>query len=170
MSEPIPAPVPTPEPIPEPTPEKTFTQAEVDAVVGKRIAKLMKGMPDETELAAFRSWKESQKTEQERWNTLTSERDTAITELNTAKAELEQMKREKILSENGVSDEDVEYYSFKIGKLVTEDKDFSTAAEEFFKNNPQKSVRIDMSGGFGGGKGKPTANETMNALLRGARK
>lgn len=170
MSEPNPNPTPTPVPVPDPVPEKTFTQAELDAVVGKRIAKVMKGMPDETELAAFRNWKESQKTEKERWDTLTNERDTAKNELSIAKAELEQMKREKILLNKGVSEEDVEYYAFKIGKLVTEEKDFSKAAEEFFKENAPKSVRIDVTGGFGGGKDKPSANNTMNALLRSARK
>lgn len=170
MSEPNPNPNPTPEPIPTPAPEKTFTQADVDAIVGKRIAKAMKGMPDETELTAFRNWKESQNTEKERLETLTTERDMARTELSSAKAELEQMKREKILLNKGVADEDVEYYAFKIGKLVTEEKDFAKAAEEFFKDNAPKSVRVDMTGGFGGGKEKPSANNTMNALLRSARK
>ena len=50
MSEPINNPTPTPAPAPEPTPEKTFTQAEVDAMIGKRLAKAMKGMPSEEEL------------------------------------------------------------------------------------------------------------------------
>ena len=40
---------PTPAPAPEPAPEKTFTQAEVDAMIGKRLAKAMKGMPSEEE-------------------------------------------------------------------------------------------------------------------------
>ena len=39
MSEPINN--PTPAPAPEPSPEKTFTQAEVDAMIGKRLAKAM---------------------------------------------------------------------------------------------------------------------------------
>jgi len=59
----------TPAPAPEPAPEKTFTQAELDSIVGKRIAKAMKGMPGEEELTAFRAWKERQQTEKERWDT-----------------------------------------------------------------------------------------------------
>lgn len=39
MSEPINNPTPTPVPAPEPAPEKTFTQAEVDTLIGKRLAK-----------------------------------------------------------------------------------------------------------------------------------
>lgn len=56
MSEPINN--PTPAPAPEPAPEKTFTQAEVDTLIGKRLAKAMKGMPSEEEMTAFRTWKE----------------------------------------------------------------------------------------------------------------
>ena len=56
MSEPINT--PTPAPAPEPTPEKTFTQAEVDAMIGKRLAKAMKGMPSEEELTAYRTWQD----------------------------------------------------------------------------------------------------------------
>lgn len=87
-----PNPNPTPAPAPEPTPEKTFTQAEVDTLIGKRLAKAMKGMPDEAELTAFRAWKENQQSEQDRVNTLTSERDTARTQLTAAQAEIEQYK------------------------------------------------------------------------------
>lgn len=74
MSEPINN--PTPAPAPEPAPEKTFTQAEVDTLIGKRLAKAMKGMPSEEEMTAFRTWKEGQAGEKERWDKLTGERDT----------------------------------------------------------------------------------------------
>ena len=51
MSEPINNPNPNPAPVPEPTPAKTFTQEEVDAMIGKRLAKAMKGIPSEEEIA-----------------------------------------------------------------------------------------------------------------------
>ena len=41
MSEPINNPNPNPAPVPEPSPAKTFTQEEVDAMIGKRLAKAM---------------------------------------------------------------------------------------------------------------------------------
>ena len=44
MSEPINN--PTQAPAPEPAPAKTFTQEEVDAMIGKRLAKAMKGRPE----------------------------------------------------------------------------------------------------------------------------
>ena len=53
MSEPIHNQSPAPAPEPESTPVKTFTQEEVDAMIGKRLAKAMKGMPGEEELNAI---------------------------------------------------------------------------------------------------------------------
>lgn len=176
---PSPAPAPeTPPPAPETPPEKTFNQAQVDAIVGRRVAAAMKGVPGKEELEAFRAWKESQQTEQERWNTLTQERDTARTELTAAQAELtaaqaelEQYKREKFLLGKGVSAEDADYYAFKIAKLVTDTVDFETAAEQFLKDNPPAgTVRVDLSAPLGGGQPSKTVNETMNSLIRGARK
>lgn len=169
MSEPITSTVTEPATPSEPT----FTQTDVDAIVGKRIAKLMKGMPNEAELTEFRTWKENRQTEQERWNTLTNERDVAKNELSSAKAELEQMKREKILIAKGVSSDDVDYYSYKIGKMVTDEKTFEQAATEFFKEKEQNvfgTVKVSFGGGFGDGGVKKSANDAMNALIRGARK
>lgn len=168
MAEPISN--PTPEQEPAPAPEKTFTQAEVDALIGKRIAKAMKGMPDEAELTAFRTWKESQQTDQERWNNLTKERDTARTQLAATQAELEQYKHEKLLLSKGVSADDVDYYAFKIGKLVTDSKTFEQAAEDFFKENNTGKVHVDLGAPLSGGSLQKTANEQMNALIRGALK
>ena len=64
MSEPINN--PTPAPAPEPAPAKTFTQEEVDAMIGKRLAKAMKGMPSEEELTAYRTWQAGQADEKTR--------------------------------------------------------------------------------------------------------
>lgn len=151
--------------------EKTFTQAELDSIVGKRLAKAMKGMPAEEELTAFRAWKESQQTEKERWDTLTKERDTAQADLTAAQAELEQFKREKFLLNKGVPAEDVDYYAFKIGKLVTDTVDFEKAAEKFLEEQkPSGSMRVDFGAPLGGGQGGATPNEQMNNLIRGFRK
>ena len=158
-------------PVPETPAEKTFTQAELDSIVGKRIAKAMKGMPGEAELTAFRAWKESQQTEKERWDTLTKERDESRTALTVAQAELEQYKREKFLLGKGVPADDVDYYAFKIGKLVTDTTDFEKATEQFLKDNPPAgTVQVDLSAPLGGGRPAQTANETMNSLIRGTRK
>lgn len=173
MPEPInnPTNTPTPAATPGPAPEQTFTQAEVDALIGKRLAKAMKGMPSEEELSAYRAWKESQQTEKDRMNTLTRERNESKSALASAQAELEQLKREKLLLNKGVPTDDVDYYAFKIGKLVTDSKDFEKAAEEYFKDkDPGQKVRVEMTAPLGGNGSIPTANDAMNALIRGARK
>lgn len=150
-------------------PEKTFTQAEVDALITKRLDRERKKYPSEDEMTEFKAWKESQQTEKERWDALTGERDTARTALAAAEAELEQMKREKYLTGKGVPDSDLDYYSFKIGKMVDDSKSFEQAAEEFLAANAPSKVRVDMTAPLDSGKNLTvTANESMNALIRGA--
>lgn len=167
----------------EPTPgaggEVTFTQAELDALVSKEkaraVAKATKGMPSEKELTAFRAWQESQQTEKERWDNLTKERDTVRTELTAAQAELEQYRREKFLLGKGVAAEDVDYYAFKIGKLVSDATDFETAAEAYLKGHAPKEpdpsagrMRVQMTAPLGGGNPSPMSlNDRINNILRG---
>lgn len=180
MSEPInnnqeleqnPAPSTDPAPVQQPAPERTFTQAELDAIVGRRVTKAMKGMPDEAELTAFRTWKESQQTEKERWDTLQRERDESKTALAEALAQVEQYEREKFLLCKGVKADDVDYYAFKIGKLVTDTTDFQKAADQYLKDHPPAgTVQVDFSAPLGGGQPAKSENETMNSLIRGARK
>lgn len=151
--------------------EKTFTQAEVDTIVARRLAKAQKGMPDEAELTAFRTWKDSQQTEQQRMNTLTTERDTARTELAAALAKVEQYEREKVLLAKGVSAEDVDYYAFKAAQLVSDTKTFEQAADEIIKaRQPQSKVVVNLGGSLQGGSAPKNDNDMMNALIRGARK
>ena len=155
----------------EPTAEKTFTQAELDTIVAKRLAKAQTGMPSDDELSAFRAWKSSQQTEQQKWDALQKERDAARTDLTAAQAKIEQFEREKVLIGKGVNADDVEYYAFKIGKLVSDDKTFEQAATEYFAENPPKNtVRVDFGGSMVGNAAKNTPNNAMNALIRGARK
>ena len=153
--------------------EKTFTQAEVDAIITRRLAKEKKGMPDEAELTAFRAWKDSQQTEQQRMNTITQERDTAKSDLAAAQAKIEQYERERLMLSKGVAAEDVDYYVFKAAKLVSDSKTFEQAADEVIKTRQtQNSSRlvVNLGGSLQGGTGEKTSNDVMNALIRGARK
>jgi len=155
---------------PEQSAEKTFTQADVDAIVAKRLAKAQKGMPDEAELSAFRAWKDTQLTEQQKMNTLTQERDTARNDLSAALAKVEQYERERLMLSKGVAAEDVDYYVFKAAKLVSDNKTFEQAADEVIKaRQPQKQV-VDLGGSLNGKNAPKTGNDAMNALIRGARK
>lgn len=168
MSEPINNPTPTLAHAPEPTPEKTFTQAEVDAMIGKRLAKAMKGMPSEDELSAFRSWKESQQTEQERWNNLTKERDDSRTALSAAQAELEQLKHEKYVLSKGLTGEEAEFIAFKAAKMVNDRTTFEQAVDALTAD--RKKTTFDWTAPVGGGSTKTGENDVMNALIRGALK
>lgn len=166
MSEPINN--PTPAPAPEPTPEKTFTQAEVDAMIGKRLAKAMKGMPSEEELTAYRTWQAGQAGEKERWDKLTGERDTLAGKLNAAEAERDQLKRELYLAQKGLTGEEAEFIAFKAGKMVSDKVTFEQAVDELTAD--RKKTTFDWTAPVGGGKPKTGENDVMNALIRGALK
>lgn len=142
--------------------EKTFTQAEVDALIGRRIAKLTKGMPSDDELSEFRAWKDKKPNNDAEMQTLRND-------LAAANEKLTQYEREALLTAKGVRKEDVDYYSFKIGKMVDDKTTFEQAMETFLKDNPVRGVKMNTSASFGGNEKELTANQTMNALIRGAR-
>lgn len=168
MSEPINNPTPTPAPVPEPTPEKTFTQAEVDAMIGKRLAKAMKGMPSEEELTAYRNWQAVQAGEKERWDKLTGERDTLTGKLTATEAERDQLKRELYVLKKGLSGEEAEFIAFKAGKMVDDTTTFEQAVDALTAD--RRKATFDWTAPVGGGKPKTGENDVMNALIRGALK
>lgn len=169
MSEPITNPA-AQEPTPGAGGEVTFTQAEVDALIAKEkaraVAKATKGMPSEDEISAFRSWKESQQNEQERWNNLTKERDESRTALSAAQAELEQLKHEKYVLSKGLSGEEAEFIAFKAAKMVDDKTTFEQAVDTLTAGRGKTT--FDWTAPLGEGGRKSGANDTMNALIRGA--
>ena len=151
------------------TQEKTFTQSEVDALVQRRQERERKKYPNEEELSAFRSWKESQQTEQERWSNLTKERDESRTALSAAQAELQQLKREKYVVSKGISGEEAEFITFKAGKMVDDKTTFEQAVDALTAD--RKNPTFDWTAPVGGnGTKEQTENSMMNALIRGALK
>lgn len=135
-------------------PEKTFTQADVDAIVARRLAKAQRGMPDDAELTAFRAWKESQQTDQQRLDAMAKERDKANSDLAAALAKAEQLEHERYLLQKGVDPDDVDYYVFKAGKLVSDTKTFEQAVDELIKaKKPQANSRrqVDFGAPLNGG-------------------
>ena len=131
--------------------EKTFTQAEVDALIAARLARAAKGMPDKAELTEFRNWKSSQQTEADKLSTAERERD-------EARSEAEQYKRQLYLLSQGVPADDLDYYAYKIGKMVTQEKDFETAAGEFLKGHPVKAAPTQAAeAAAGSGKEEPAS-------------
>lgn len=155
-------------------PEKIYTedemQSRIDAAVKDRLARERKKYPTEDELAAYKTWKESQQTEKERWDTLTKERDDLKTQYAEAQARIEQHDRESYLRGKGVPSEDVDYYAYKIAKLVDDKTDFAAAADKYLKENPPAAKGVKVSTGAslnGNGTANTDPNATMNALIRG---
>ena len=157
------APQNQPAPAPEPQPNtRTFTQEQLDAIIARERSKATKGWFTAEQMAA----KDSSIA------TLTSERDDARNKITELQTELNGYKNEKFLTSKGVPAEMLDFYAFKIGKLVTDKKTFEQAADEYIKENPPVgSVRMSTGGGVsnngGGSPLKP--NDIMNALIRGAK-
>lgn len=144
----------------EPAPAlRTFTQEQLDAIIARERTKATKG------------WfsKEQMDAKDNTIAALTAERDAANADKAKLQTELDGYKNEKFLVSKGVPAEMVDFYAFKIGKLVTKDKTFEQAAEEYIKDNPPTgTVRMSTGGGVsGGGDTKPDHNATMNAIIRG---
>lgn len=156
-------------------PEKKYTQAELDAAIGQRLARERRGMPSQEELSAFRAWKESQQTEQERQQTLLNERNSFEQRASQLESELEQARRERTLIARGVPSDDVDYYAYKIGKLVSETTTFEQAAENFMREHPPVQAGAEpvqkMRASFGAPMGQPPQGESLseriNRQLRG---
>ena len=138
---------------------RTFTQEQLDAIIARERNKAIKGMFTAEQMAAKDTSIAS----------LTTERDTANASIAQLQAELDGYKHEKLLTGKGVPADMVEFYAFKIGKLVSKDKTFEQAAEDYLKDNPPAgTVRMSTGGGVGAAAGKqPSINDTMNALIRG---
>ena len=107
---------------------KTFTQDEVNSIVKERLAKAQKGIPSKEELAKYNEWKESQKTQQDKYDELVKregEKDTTITNL----------KMENEVLKSGVTDPDeIEFIVYKVGKM---EGDFSDNLKQYLADNPK---------------------------------
>ena len=89
-------------------------------------------------------------------------------ELERVRGELTRLEHERFLLSRGVPEEDVDYYSFKIGKLAGAKDDFAKAAKEFLKAHPVKRASVSSGAELGsvGGRRPETSSELMNQLLR----
>lgn len=168
MSEPNTNQNPNPATQPEPSPAKTFTQEEVDAMIGKRLAKAMKGIPSEEEIIAYRTWKDSQQTEQERQAKQAKDLADSEAALTASQAEVEQLKRDNYVLGKGLTGEDAEFIAFKALKMVDDKTTFEQAVDKLTEN--RQKVKFDWTAPAGGGEKKTDTNAAMNNLIRGALK
>ena len=107
---------------------KTFTQEEVNGIVKDRLAKAQKGIPSKEELAKYNEWKESQQSQQEKYDNLvknSSEKDHTISNLE----------KENAVLKAGITDQDeVEFICYKVGKM---DGDFKENLTQYLADNPK---------------------------------
>lgn len=124
-----------------------------------------KGMSEDDITTAINDFKEKQKANQPNVSALEKERDDAL-------AKVAQYENEKLLSAKGVRQEDLDYVAFKVNQLVTDKKDFKTAADEFLEANPRFTGKMyKMSTGTSEGNasgGTESKNEQMNNMIRNA--
>lgn len=107
--------------------EKTFTQEELNKIVQERLDKEKKKMPSKEDLKAFKDWKESQKTAEEKQAEKEAEYQRTLNELNT-------LKQTNAVLEAGVNKDDADYVLFKVSKM---EGDFEENLTKFLKDNPK---------------------------------
>ena len=107
--------------------EKTFTQEELNKIVQERLDKEKKKMPSKEDLKAFKDWKESQKTAEQKQAEKEAEYQKTLNELNT-------LKQTNAVLEAGVNKDDADYVLFKVSKMEGE---FEENLAKFLKDNPK---------------------------------
>lgn len=122
--------------------EKTFTQKDVDELISKRLNRERKKYANDEELTEFHEWKNSKEERESRTAQTIRERDELKERNDTLLKELNQIKNEKYLISKGVPVEDVDYFAFKIQKMVDEKTSFEQAAESYLKDKKVGGIRI----------------------------
>ena len=148
--------------------ERTFTQADVDKMIQSRLDRERKKYPSEEEITAYRTWKDSQQTEQERQAKQAKDLADSKAALTASQAEVEQLRRDKYVLSKGLTGEDAEFIAFKAMKMVDDKTTFEQAVDALTAN--RKKATFDWTAPAGGGTKENTANQQMNALIRGALK
>lgn len=150
----------------------TFEQAEEIASARAQRAEQaalksffqQQGMSDDEIKQAIADYKANKEKSKPNVSAIEQERD-------EARAKLQQYENEKLLSGMKVRAEDLDYVLFKVGQLVTEKKDFKTAAAEWLKENPRYkdggTYRMSTGASAGEGtSGADTGNEKINDMIR----
>lgn len=142
--------------------EKRFTQTEVDALISKRLARALKNVPDDKELAEFRTWK-SNHAEERRDET----DDRLNAELKAAKEAAEQLKRDNYILTKGVTGDEAEFLAFKAAKMVDKTTTFEQAVDQLVTE--RKKATFDWTGKVGQNGDPAERNASlMNQLIRNA--
>lgn len=153
----------------------TYTYAQAEEIATARAARAetaalksffqQQGMSEAEVTQAIADYRQKKEQQKPNISEIENERDTAI-------SKLQQYENEKVLFGMNVKQEDLDYVLFKVNQLVTDKKDFKTAAEEFLKENQkfagaQNSYRVS-TGTQSGNAHTETPNEQINNAIRNA--
>ena len=137
--------------------EKTFTQDEVNNIVKERLAKAQKGIPSKEELTKFNEWKESQKTQEDKYNEL-------VKENGEKEASISNLKMENMVLKSGITDSDeVEFIVYKVGKM---DGDFAENLKEYLANNPKYTKKETKATGIESKSQSVAKDDGVMAILK----
>lgn len=145
------------------TEEKTFTQAEVDKMIKDRLAREKKNQLPKEELEAYKAWKESQKTEEEKKNEALSNAEKARIAAEEKAAALEA--KVTALSK-GVKSDSVDDVVILAKALVTDEVTIEQAIDKVLEKYPSfKGEQQEGNKGFKiGAEGQKQNDNTNNAL------
>ena len=146
------------------TEEKTFTQAEVDKMIKERLAREKKNQLPKEELEAYKAWKESQKTEEEKKNEALSNAEKARIAAEEKVAALEA--KVTALSK-GVKSDSVDDVVILAKALVTDEVTIEQAIDKVLEKYPSFKGEQKQEGNKGfkiGAEGQKQNENTNNAL------
>lgn len=146
------------------TEEKTFTQAEVDEMIKDRLAREKKKQIPKEELEAYKAWKESQKTEEEKKNEALSNAEKARIAAEEKAAALEA--KVTALSK-GVKSDSVDDVVILAKALVTDEVTIEQAIDKVLEKYPSFKGEQKQEGNKGfkiGAEGQKQNENTNNAL------
>lgn len=119
---------------------KTFTQKDMDAAIDKGYAKgakkSQKDYQNTEDYKSFKSWESTNKTEMQRLQDKADKADTLAKENAQKQSEIDGYKNKSLLIKEGVSQKHGDFVLFEVTKLVSDDKDFGEAMEEYKKAEP----------------------------------
>lgn len=148
-----------------------YTYEQTEEIANARASKAEKkaienfykqhGVSSDEILDAIKDYKQKKAGGSPDIDALTKERDDAL-------KELENMKREKLLSGKGVRADDMDYVMFKVNKMIDDKTDFQQATEKFLKENPRFTgpVYRVSTGTSNSDEGSGGGNSTINDAIR----
>lgn len=124
------------------------------------------GMSRQEAEEAFKDYKAKKEASKPNVSALERERD-------EAKSKLVALENQNLLRQKKVKEDDLDYVTFKVNKMVDDKTDFNAAADKFLKDNPrfkeqQAGVRVSTGVSGNGNTDTRTDNEKINDSLKAA--